>query len=52
MNKYNNYAHNNAEDSQAVTVRPLTPKNEFEYIRLKNGQWPGKLDIITNKLRY
>jgi len=41
-----------AQHHAGYSIRPKTPKNEFDYIRLKNGQWPGKLDIISNKMRY
>jgi len=41
-----------AQHNVGYSIRPKTPKNEFDYIRLKNGQWPGKLDIISNKMRY
>jgi hypothetical protein len=40
------------EPADGQNLRPATPRNEFEYIRLKNGQWPGKLNIISNQIRY
>ena len=43
-----------AHDSgrEKVGLRPSTPKNDFEFFKLKNGSWPGKMDIISNKMRY
>lgn len=36
----------------SMFIRPKTPRNEKEFIKIKNGGWTSQMDIITNQMRF
>ena len=57
-NKYENlsrshvYNSNRNNNGPPQNIRPKTPTNDYQFIKIKNGGWTNQTDIISNLNKY